>query len=409
LFSLIILVINYIYRRIISKKIDNYIAKEYILILVKIIHYFHITKNNYSIILLQLLIFIYLDKLLIKVEYGSKLIVSNFILKEITYAGKYLSQDYKVGNAVEFFIIESLFLFNTITIITKYQKNIIDYIMIMIGLLPLYIIMKNFLYLWHYFIQCVYIFFCTKTVYFFIYWFIIMGLFFYFNSTFIPKLYLKKIIKRKIYHFLGLIVLVPGIMFLDRNVFKLILMIISYLFIVVEIIRNIEIVREYSVFQNLNNFMQKSIDERDDSGFIITHIFLMTGLVSSLYYDDNGFMNNNSLSYLSVIVLGIGDAMCSICGVSFGRNKIYSLNDRTLEGTLGGLISSIVFYMMLYRNIIGIKVFIQFALVFLYEGFTLEIDNLVLPLFANNLFLNFDLIKNKIQYLILYSYLYNSI
>ena len=98
-------------------------------------------------------------------------------------------------------------------------------------------------------------------------------MFFYINNTCIPKLYLKKIIKRKIYHFLGFIVLVPGIMCIDKNVLKLILMIVSYLFIVVEIVRNIDIFGELTVFQNLNNFMKKSIDERDDNGFIITHIF----------------------------------------------------------------------------------------------------------------------------------------
>ena len=394
IFGLLIIIFNYIYNRYISEKINRYISKEYILIIIKVLYNFHIinTSNN-NIIILLFLLFIYLDKLLIKVELGSKLIISNYILKEIIYEGKYLSLNFSTGNAVEFFIIESLLLFNTITLMGKYQKNIIDYIMVIVGLLPLYIILKNFFYLWYHFVQCLYIFFCTKTVFFFFYWFIILGCFFYINNVWIPKLYLKKIIKRKIYHFLGFILLVPGIMFLDKTVLKLILMIVSYLFIVVEILRNIEIFSQYSIVQNLNNFMKTSIDERDDNGFIVTHMFLMTGLVSSLYYN---YQNNDVLYHLSVIILSIGDSMCSICGVSFGKNKIYSLNNRTLEGSLGGLISSIIVYMILKGNIIQIKEFILFILVFLYEGFTLEIDNLVLPLFANNLFQNFDLIKIKI-------------
>ena len=88
--------------------------------------------------------------------------------------------------------------------------------------------------------------------------------------------------------------------------------------------------------------------------------------------------------------------MCSICGVLFGKNKIYSLNDRTLEGTLGGLISTIIIYMILKGSIINRQELIEFIFTFLYEGYTLEIDNLVLPLFSNNLFLKYNFIENHV-------------
>ena len=179
---------------------------------------------------------------------------------------------------------------------------------------------------------------------------------------------------------------------LDKTILKLILMIVSYIFIVVEILRNMNKINEFTPIQNLNNFMLKSIDERDDGNFIVTHTFLMTGLISSLYYDNK----NDIFNYLSVIILSIGDSMCSICGISFGKNKIYSLNDRTLEGTLGGLISTIIIYMILKGSIINRQELIEFIFTFLYEGYTLEIDNLVLPLFANNLFLKYTLIENHV-------------
>ena len=394
LFGLLISIFNYIYNILIPEKINNYISKEYIPIIIKILFYFNIVKiSNINILILLFLIFLYLCKLLTKIKLGSKLIISNFILNEIIYEGKYLSENFITGNAVEFFIIESLFLSNTILLIMKNDKNLLDYFFIVLGNLPLYSILKNFFYLWHHFVQCLYIFFCTKTILFFFYWFFILECFFYLNNYYIPKIYLKKIIKRKIYHFLGFIVLVPGIMLLDKTILKLILMIVSYIFIVVEILRNMNKINEFTAIQNLNNFMLKSIDERDDGNFIITHTFLMTGLISSLYYDDN---KNQIFNYLSVIVLCIGDSMCSICGVLFGKNKIYSLNDRTLEGTLGGLISSSIIYMILKGSIINRQEFIQFIFIFLYEGYTLEIDNLVLPLFANNLFLKYNLIENHL-------------
>ena len=95
IFGLLIIIFNYIYNRYISEKINRYISKEYILIIIKVLYNFHIinTSNNNIIILL----FIYLDKLLINVELGSKLIISNYILKEIIYEGKYLSSNFSTG------------------------------------------------------------------------------------------------------------------------------------------------------------------------------------------------------------------------------------------------------------------------------------------------------------------------
>ena len=394
IYGLLIIIINFFYSKFINKKFDEiFLNKEYILIIIYILNYFHIFNiSNDSILILLFLIFLYLSKLLIKLQIGSKLIISNFILKEILYEGKYLSEDFTTGNAVEFFIINSLFLLNTIQLFIKPEKHLIDILMIIIGLLPLYSIIYNFFYLWHHFIQCIYFFFFTKTIYFFFYWFFILIIFFHINTD-IQELSIRKIIKRKIYHFLAFVILVPGIIFIDRLILKLILMIVSYLFIVFEIIRNINILNKYGTIQNINEFMVKNIDERDDDEFIVTHIFLMTGLISSLYYD---FKSNNYFSYLSVIILCIGDSMCCICGVYFGIHKIYSLNDRTLEGSLGGYASSIVVYMMLKGEFVNIEEIIKFLIVFIYEGYTLEIDNLVLPLLANNLFVNYDLLKSNI-------------
>ena len=119
----------------------------------------------------------------------------------------------------------------------------------------------------------------------------------------------------------------------------------------------------------------------------------MTGLVSSLFYDDQ---ENQTFNYLSIIVLGIGDAMSAICGVYFGKTRIYALNARTLEGSLGGLSSSLILYYF-FNGSINKSELIQFILIFLYEGYTLEVDNLFLPIFSNNLFINSGLIKQNIM------------
>ena len=59
-------------------------------------------------------------------------------------------------------------------------------------------------------------------------------------------------------------------------------------------------------------------------------------------------------------------------------------NDYTIG--IGGFSSSAFLY-YLFKGNINKNEIIQFILIFLYEGYTLEIDNLFLPIISNNLFL----------------------
>ena len=383
IYSLLIIILKFLSKKY-FQKLYSITKKEYILIIIKYFHYFDIIDINGKGFLFYLfLIFIYIEKLLTKMQLGSKVVITYFIFNEIKFEGKFLSNNYSTGNAVEFFIIESIFFINTITLIGKNEKNNFDYIMIISGFLPLYIITKNFNYLWEHFIKCLYLFFGTEIINFFFYWSIILFCFIFINNYF-QKLNLKQTVKRKIYHFLAFVILVPGIKYIEKDALKLILMIVSYLFIVFEFLRNLEIIKDFNVIININKFLNENIDLRDDDKFIVTHIFLMTGLISSLYY---GNSENQAFNYLSIIVLGIGDAMSSICGVAFGKTYIYPLNFRTLEGSIGGYISSVILYYF-FKGSINLNELIKFVVVFLYEGYTLEIDNLFLPILSNNLFLN---------------------
>ena len=374
------------------KKIYNIINKECVLILIQFLNYFNIIDiKGKGFVLFFILVYIYVEKLLVKMKLGTLLVVTNFIVNEISYQGQYLSNDFPTGNAVEFFMIHSLYFLNTISLIENQKQNKFNYLMIILGFLPLYIIIKNFFYLWDHFVQCLYFFFGTKTLYFFFYWSFILFCFSYINNGF-QKLDLRQTVKRKIYHFLAFIILVPGIKYLDKAILKLILMIVSYLFVVFEFVRNSIFIKDFSLVKDINTFMIENIDYRDDNKFIVTHIFLMTGLISSLYYDNQG---NDTFNYLSIIVLGIGDAMSAICGVYFGKTRIYALNARTLEGSFGGLSSSLISYYF-FNGSINMDELIKFIIIFFYEGYTLEVDNLFLPLLSNNLFLNWDLIKQKI-------------
>jgi len=395
IYSLLIIILRYIFKTF-FKKIHHSIPKEYLLIIIQYFYYFNIldiTGKGFAVYLF--LIFIYIEKLLIKMKLGTQLIITDFLINEISYNGKYLTNNYSTGNAVEFFLIQSIFLINTISLIGKKNNKILNYIIICLGILPFYIIIIHFNYLWNNFIQCLYLFFNTNTIHFLIYWSILLFCFIFINNSF-QKLDLKKTVKRKIYHFLAFAILVPGIKYMEKDILKLILMIVSYFFIVFEFLRNSIFLKDNTFIKEINIFMDENIDDRDDNKFVVTHIFLMTGLISSLYYDNH---NNFAYNYLSIIVLGIGDAMSSICGVYFGKTRIYPLTLRTLEGSIGGFLSSVFLY-YLFEGSINKSELIQFLLIFLYEGYTLEIDNLFLPLMSNNLFLNSDLIKRNIMNLV---------
>ena len=347
IYSSIIIFLNYMYKSYLNK-IYHLIKKEYILIIIQLFNYFNILDikgKGFGIYLF--LTFIYVEKLLSKMKLGTQLVVTNFIINEISSESNYLSKNFPTGNAVELFLIQSLYLLNTISLMGKNKKNKFIYLMISLGFLPLYIIIKNFFYLWYHFVQCLYLFFTPNTVYFFIYWSIVLFCFQFINDSF-QKLDLMKTVKRKIYHFLAFIILVPGIKYMDKDILKLILMIVSYLFIVFEFFRNFEFLKDYPFIKNINSFMNENIDDRDDNRFVVTHIFLMTGLVSSLYFDNK---ENNALNYLSIIVLGIGDAMSSIFGVYFGKRRIYPLTLRTLEGSIGGF-SSTILLIVIFSNYI---------------------------------------------------------
>ena len=392
IYSSLIIILRYIFKTF-FKKIHHSIPKEYLLIIIQYFYYFNIvdfTGQGFAVYLF--LIFIYVEKLLIKMKLGTQLVITDFLINEISYNGKYLTNNYSTGNAVEFFLIQSIFLINTISLIGKKNNKILNYIIICLGILPFYIIIIHFNYLWNNFIQCLFLFFNTNTIHFLIYWSILLFCFIFINNSF-QKLDLKKTVKRKIYHFLAFAILVPGIKYMEKDILKLILMIVSYLFIVFEFLRNSIFLKDNTFIKEINIFMDENIDDRDDNKFVVTHIFLMTGLISSLYYDNHNIFTFN---YLSIFVLGIGDAMCSICGVYFGKTRIYPLTSRTLEGSIGGFSSSVFLYYF-FKGSINKSELIQFILVFLYEGYTLEIDNLFLPLMSNNLFLNSDLIKRNIM------------
>ncbi len=216
-----------------------------------------------------------------------------------------------------------------------------------------------------------------------IYWFILLIVSLYIFEIISRKFQLKKIIKRKLFHLLGLLIYIPGIKYMNTNLLLAISIGIVYIFILIEIFRNK--FRGSLLFMKLNTYLENNIDDRDDKQFILTHIFLLFGCFSSVLFSK--IENRETyLYYLGITILGVGDSFASIVGSKYGRNKIFPPTNRTLEGTTAGVTSTFISLILFSYQYVDLKSFIKICIIFLYEGFTLEIDNLVLPIFAYKLF-----------------------
>lgn len=197
---------------------------------------------------------------------------------------------------------------------------------------------------------------------------------------------LRQIIKRKLYHLLALLIYIPAINYMDKDLLLLISFIITYIFILIEIIRNK--IKTNAIINKLNFYLLKNIDERDQEKFILTHIFLLFGCYSSILFSQIENSYNKHLEYVGLVILGVGDSIASIIGSKFGQRKIFPPTNKTLEGTLCAILSTVFFLILLSKEFLNnfFSTLISITIIFFYEGYTLEIDNLVLPLLSYKIF-----------------------
>jgi hypothetical protein len=152
-----------------------------------------------------------------------------------------------------------------------------------------------------------------------LYWVIIVivgvGLIEYISDNF----NVSKIIKRKLFHFLALAIFYPGIIYLNKMFMLFISIVVLFLFIAIELIRN-KFRNKYTDI--ITQYLKSNIDSRDDEKFIITHILLLYSSFSSLIYQTMYF-HKDELKYTGLITLCIGDAFVNLHNIGcYNRFKI---------------------------------------------------------------------------------------
>ena len=206
---------------------------------------------------------------------------------------------------------------------------------------------------------------------------------------------ISPVIARKWFHFVAIVLFVPSTIFVPE------LQSLSYA-IGICVLLLIELIRHDLSWLNhfYVTYLDSDKDEKHDAT-IISHIALVAGCATPLwlvqYYSYYGVRNvatstHSSVLYLllglwGVWVLGIGDAMGAIIGRNYGRLK-WGFNHRTVEGSAAMMLSlcmtcivtsawfdstsSWTDHVRLWLPAVVLVTFL--------EAYTMQIDNIVLPL-----------------------------
>jgi dolichol kinase len=137
----------------------------------------------------------------------------------------------------------------------------------------------------------------------------------------------------------------------------------------------------------LNAFYVRFLDplkeERHDL-IIVSHMALVVGCAAPLWIAENCSWPSNSsgiksfLSLWGVLCLGVGDAMGAVVGIFFGKHCWSASNRRTIEGSAAMFLSMATSCFVLLHDSTTWIPAVAFAT--LLEAWTLQLDNLILPL-----------------------------
>jgi dolichol kinase len=153
----------------------------------------------------------------------------------------------------------------------------------------------------------------------------------------------------------------------------------------------LELLRFGRVLPSIDVFMRSFVDARDCGRLIVTHIYLLIGCAAPLWIDAR-FDIHPMAAFAGLLIIGIGDAAASAVGAYFGRHKWPLAAPKSIEGTLGCFVATMLSacalnYVFMARglpHIEGAEPWTRFALATAYvsvmEAYSRSVDNLILPI-----------------------------
>lgn len=192
----------------------------------------------------------------------------------------------------------------------------------------------------------------------------------------------SSIIARKSYHALAMLMFLPAIL-IDVEFLRMGLAVSLVAMMVVETLR-------ISTVKPLSEIIETTtvplLDSRDEGVVVMTHMYLLIGCAMPLWMTHlGGISEGGVVAAAGVISLGISDAVAAAVGSRLGRCK-WPGTQKTVEGTaagfLAGLLGAGFWHWIVFQNSSipwkGLCSVTAYAVLF--ESFTSQIDNLVLPL-----------------------------
>ena len=186
---------------------------------------------------------------------------------------------------------------------------------------------------------------------------------------------------RKFYHIAIVIIFLTGAKY-DLNLLYFTSSAALLIFILLERIR---INHLPPIGKRIDRIFKQFTDEKDSGLLTLTHIYLLVGFSLPIWIVNE--LKSDLIFASGLITIGIGDTMASFVGYLFGRHR-WQNSMKTYEGTIAAIISQIFGGLLfLYCLNLEINSFIVYKLIFistiigLIEAKTIQIDNLILPLY----------------------------
>ena len=182
-----------------------------------------------------------------------------------------------------------------------------------------------------------------------------------------------KVFVRKGYHILAALLFLPAYFLGYGEFLSTALAVACSTFVVVEVIRLSDLP---GISKTLNTFMGSFIDERDGGVIFITHFTLLLGMALPVWLGPH-----SSLPSLSgILIIGFGDTAASVIGTIWGRSKICYDGEKTAEGTLAGMVTTLVALAVLLPGKISLSLVAATVVSSGLEACTEQLDNLFIPL-----------------------------
>jgi len=184
--------------------------------------------------------------------------------------------------------------------------------------------------------------------------------------------------KRKSFHGVAVLMFLPGIAF-DPAFTHLAFSAAFALFIFAEYVRYFAL---YPFGASVHVFMNEFLDNKDTGTAILSHFYLLTGCANSVWFEGPSQL----LHFTGLLALGVGDALASVVGKRLGRNRWSPSNPKTGEGSIAFTLS--VALSALFLRLLGLteefsifRYTTMVALSSLLEAFSVQNDNLILPVY----------------------------